>query len=273
MDSIGVEEARRRLPELLNKAEAGEQTIIRRHNKAIAALVPIWQRPSRQKRNVLSLRGTGLQTWPATTKENALSGQESSSRPTGQGSSARPDTPEGQGSPQKPAKPEGPSSSTGSPNARFEPHRLTQGSVIALDAAALIGFLCDRAGCKRVLEPMLTGIAQGYWRGLLTSSSLGRVLAGPLSRGQEPLAQLYKQVLADPKGWTVACLDAPLVEAAVRLQIAESLPEAAALDLAAAIAGGASVLVSDDPHLARLAHPQLPVVPSGLRGPSGSHCP
>jgi len=261
MDSIGVEEARRRLPELLNKAEAGEQTIIRRHNKAIAALVPIWQRPSPQKRNVLSLRGTGLQTWPATTKENALSSQESS------------DKPDGQGSPQKPAKPGGPSSSTGSPNARFEPHRLTQGSVIALDAAALIGFLCDRAGCKRVLEPMLTGIAQGYWRGLLTSSSLGRVLAGPLSRGQEPLAQLYKQVLADPKGWTVACLDAPLVEAAVRLQIAESLPEAAALDLAAAIAGGASVLVSDDPHLARLAHPQLPVVPTGLRGPSGSHCP
>ena len=258
MDSIGVEEARRRLPELLNKAEAGEQTIIRRHNKAVAALVPIWQRPSAQTRNVLSLRGTGLQTWPAPTKENALNSQESSSRPNGEGS------------PQKPAKPGVPSSSTSSPNARFEPHRLTHGSVIALDAAALIGFLCDRAGCKRVLEPMLTGIAQGYWRGLLTSSSLGHVLAGPLSRGQEPLAQLYKQVLADPKGWTVACLDAPLVEAAVRLQIAEALPEAAALDLAAAIAGGASVLVSDDPHLARLAHPQLPVVPTGLRGPSGS---
>jgi prevent-host-death family protein len=37
----GAEEARNRLPELLNAAEKGRSTIITRHGRPIAALVPI----------------------------------------------------------------------------------------------------------------------------------------------------------------------------------------------------------------------------------------
>ena len=217
MDTLGVEEARRRLPELLTNAEAGRQTIIKRRNKAVAALVPIHQRPAAQRRSLLSLRGTGLQAWPTIT----------SPAPVGL--------------------------SPGQ-SARFEPHRLTHGSVIAIDAPSLIAFLCDRPGCNWLLEPILSGINQGYWHGLISSLSLGQVLAGPLSRGQEQLAQYYKQVLSDPLHWTVLPVDAERAEAAVRLQ---------SMDLATAIAGGAAVLVSDDPHLA---HTELlPVVPTRTR--------
>ena len=236
MDSLGVEEARRRLPELLTKAEAGEQTIIKRHNRPVAALVPIHQRPAAQRRSVLSLRGTGKTAWPA---------------PTAQA----PTTPS---TPTKPAPPQA---------ARFEPHLLRHGSVIAFDAPALIAFLCDRSGSKRLLEPLLMGIHQGYWHGLISSLTLARVLAGPLSRGEESLAQHYKQVLSDALHWTVLPVDAELAEAAIRLgsQAAQpsQLTEPGALDLATAIAGGAALLVSDDPHLAHTG--LLSVVPTGTR--------
>ena len=59
MDTLGVEEARRRLPELLTKAEAGEHTIIKRHGNPVAALVPVDQRPAAQRRSVFSLREIG----------------------------------------------------------------------------------------------------------------------------------------------------------------------------------------------------------------------
>jgi prevent-host-death family protein len=52
MPHRGAEEARNRLPELLAAAERGQSTIITRHGRPVAALVPIaaaraasWQQP------------------------------------------------------------------------------------------------------------------------------------------------------------------------------------------------------------------------------------
>jgi antitoxin (DNA-binding transcriptional repressor) of toxin-antitoxin stability system/predicted nucleic acid-binding protein len=237
MDTLGVEEARRRLPELLSKAEAGEHTIIRRHDRLVAALVPVAQRPAAQARSVLSLHGSGKSFWQAPRSAPAP----------------------------------GPTTQTKAPP--FEPHLVPHRSVIAFDAASLIAFLCERRGSKRLLEPLLLGIHQRSWHGLISSLTLARVLAGPLSCGQEQLAQHYKQVFTDPLHWRVLPVDADLAEAAVRLaskstnisamEEPSSLPEPAALDLATAIAGGATLLVSDDPHLAQTGI--LRVVPTGTR--------
>jgi prevent-host-death family protein len=41
MERKGVEEARNRLPELLDAAEKGQSTIITRHGRPVAVLVPI----------------------------------------------------------------------------------------------------------------------------------------------------------------------------------------------------------------------------------------
>ena len=145
--------------------------------------------------------------------------------------------------------------------------------MIAFDAPSLITFLCDQQGSQRLLEPLLLGIQQRYWHGLISSLTLARVLAGPLSCGQEQLAQHYKQVFTDPLHWRVLPVDTELAEAAMRLaskpanvtttETTISLKEPAALDLATAIAGGAALLVSDDPDLAQTG--LLSIVPSGTR--------
>jgi prevent-host-death family protein len=64
MKRKGAEEARKQLPELLDAAEKGEATVITRHGKPVAALVPIeaYQATKRQL-SLVPLRGTGRGLW------------------------------------------------------------------------------------------------------------------------------------------------------------------------------------------------------------------
>ena len=60
----GAEEARNRLPDLLDAAENGRSTIITRHGRPVAALVPIGQLGARgEQQSLLPLEGTGRGLW------------------------------------------------------------------------------------------------------------------------------------------------------------------------------------------------------------------
>lgn len=237
---IGVEEARRRLPELLQRAQAGETSLISRHGRPVAALGPLGGRTTtdpvlrqRHLQRLLNLRGSGTGCWGARAEPRVLAATASAS---------------------------GPTPTQGSRSGALHPiHRLQRGATIALDGSALVAFLTDAKGTGEYLEPLLRGIAEGLWRGVLSSLSLAAVLAGPLERGDEALAQRYAVILSDPDCWTVVPADAELVQAAVRLQIREpELPLAAAIELATAIAAGTALLVSDNPLLTQTAqHPVL----------------
>ncbi|MFN2375315.1 MAG: type II toxin-antitoxin system Phd/YefM family antitoxin [Candidatus Binatia bacterium] len=55
----GAEEARNQLPQLLAEAEKGQSTIITRHGRSVAALVPLDQLGGRQQRALTTLAGSG----------------------------------------------------------------------------------------------------------------------------------------------------------------------------------------------------------------------
>jgi prevent-host-death family protein len=60
----GAEEARNRLPDLLDDAEQGKSTVITRHGKPVAALVPIKDfKEKPQQLSILDLRGSGRGLW------------------------------------------------------------------------------------------------------------------------------------------------------------------------------------------------------------------
>ena len=60
----GAEEARNQLPDLLDAAENGRSTIITRHGRPVAALVPIDDfQPVREQKSLLPLEGTGRGLW------------------------------------------------------------------------------------------------------------------------------------------------------------------------------------------------------------------
>jgi antitoxin (DNA-binding transcriptional repressor) of toxin-antitoxin stability system len=234
--ALGVEEARRRLPELLERAAAGEAFVIQRHKKPMAALVPIGGQPpsdphnrQRQIQSLMTLQGSGRNCWDPNQR-----------RP------ARP-------APSAPAlvQPIG--------TEPFSPSRLKHASRIAFDGSALVAFLADAKGTGKYLTPLLQGIAQGTWQGVISSVSLARVLEGPLARGDELLAQRYANAFSNPQHWLQVPADSALVLAATRLQRQEpQLDDTRALELATAIATDATVLVTDHPALAQTGqHPVL----------------
>jgi prevent-host-death family protein len=60
----GAEEARNQLPDLLAAAEKGRSTIITRHGKPVAALVPVGAHEAvLQQRPLLPLAGSGRGLW------------------------------------------------------------------------------------------------------------------------------------------------------------------------------------------------------------------
>jgi prevent-host-death family protein len=60
----GAEEARNQLPDLLDAAENGRSTIITRHGRAVAALVPIAQYGAADRQqSLLPLQGSGRGLW------------------------------------------------------------------------------------------------------------------------------------------------------------------------------------------------------------------
>jgi prevent-host-death family protein len=60
----GVEDFRKQLPELLEAAQRGESTIITKHGRPVAALVPISAYPgAARQQSLLPLAGTGKGLW------------------------------------------------------------------------------------------------------------------------------------------------------------------------------------------------------------------
>ncbi|MEA5415437.1 type II toxin-antitoxin system Phd/YefM family antitoxin [Synechococcus sp. BA-132 BA5] len=64
MDTLGVLEARKRFPELLDRAHGVEETLISRHGHPVAALVPLWRRHRPQRQALIGLKGSGRACGP-----------------------------------------------------------------------------------------------------------------------------------------------------------------------------------------------------------------
>jgi prevent-host-death family protein len=59
----GAEQARNQLPALLAEAQQGRATIITRHGRSIAALVPIQSIPGSRQKSLTALAGSGKGMW------------------------------------------------------------------------------------------------------------------------------------------------------------------------------------------------------------------
>lgn len=67
--SKGAEEARQQLPAILAAAAAGRSTIITRHGRAVAAVVPAAELPQRKPASLQALAGTGRGMWGKTSTQ------------------------------------------------------------------------------------------------------------------------------------------------------------------------------------------------------------
>jgi antitoxin (DNA-binding transcriptional repressor) of toxin-antitoxin stability system len=65
MRRIGIEQGRKTLPELASDALAGKATVLTRHGRPVAAIVPLSDLAGRRPVRLLSLRGSGKGLWGA----------------------------------------------------------------------------------------------------------------------------------------------------------------------------------------------------------------
>lgn len=68
-NQYGLEQARSQLPLIAAEAQAGYTSVITRHGKAVAVVVPVaqWQAEQAKKASagdILALRGSGRELWP-----------------------------------------------------------------------------------------------------------------------------------------------------------------------------------------------------------------
>ena len=132
---------------------------------------------------------------------------------------------------------------------------LALGSAVAIDASVLIPYLRGDAS-SRHSEPLIASIAAGRWRGVLSMTTLMTLMEGPLRLGDEALAARYEAVFSDPTAWTLVSLTPQVALAAARLQrpghhtaMAPTMAPDVALELASALQGGATAMISRDPRL------------------------
>lgn len=63
-NSLGIEQARAQLPSIVAQAHAGKVSVVTRHGKPYAAIVPMDMLPTTQRRSgLLALRGSGKGLW------------------------------------------------------------------------------------------------------------------------------------------------------------------------------------------------------------------
>lgn len=213
MNNLGVLEARQRFTELLRRAHEGEETVIHRHGQPLAALVPLHQRLRPLRQSLTSLRGTGRQCWPE--RQRAGSGRPAPADDT----SAR----------------------------RLKLSLLPHGALLGLDDSVLIPYLRGEPRLGEAYAPVVEGIAMGRWRGVLSMATLASVIGGALAAGRDDLAERWGQVFSDGSGWILVPTTAAVSMAAARLQHRSGMAAGPALELASALQGGATLMISHRP--------------------------
>ena len=68
-ESKGAEEARQQLPAILAAAAGGQITVITRHGREIAAVVPVAAIQSTRQASLLPLAGSGRRLWGADSRK------------------------------------------------------------------------------------------------------------------------------------------------------------------------------------------------------------
>jgi predicted nucleic acid-binding protein len=120
---------------------------------------------------------------------------------------------------------------------------LPENALLLVDSAPIIYVLEDHPEFAPAFRPIFEAHGKGLVRFAVTTVTLAEVLTGPLSEGDEVLAEMYRATL---RSWFVMDLDAETAESAARLRAALKLKLADAVQAASALAIGADALVTHD---------------------------
>lgn len=123
---------------------------------------------------------------------------------------------------------------------------IPSGAAVVVDSAPIIYFLEDHPTLGVRFAALFERVAQGEVSIVTSAIALAEVLAGPLSAGNEVLAEQYRVALTEGAGWSVHPVTASLAVAAARFRVKHRLKLPDAIQLATAVEVGAYALVTHD---------------------------
>jgi predicted nucleic acid-binding protein len=132
---------------------------------------------------------------------------------------------------------------------RLDTAALADGALILVDSAPIIYVLEGHRTLARRFRPLFERQARGEISFAVTTITIAEVLTGPLSVGDEALAERYRSIL---ESWYVVELSTEIAERAARLRAHARLKLPDAVQAASAIAVNADALVTHDRDFSRL---------------------
>lgn len=129
---------------------------------------------------------------------------------------------------------------------------LTNHNVIGLDTSIFIYFLERNPRYFSVVRPLFKGIEQGTWQGAISVITLMELTVHPWRSGKQQVARKYESVLANYPNLTLFDVNRDVARRAAQLRALHNLRPADALQVAGAVANGATVWVTNDKQLRRL---------------------
>jgi predicted nucleic acid-binding protein len=120
------------------------------------------------------------------------------------------------------------------------------GKVVALDTAPLIYFIEENPLYLPIVEPFFQSLDAGRFQVITSTLTLLEVLIQPLRQGNHSLAALYGQILLKAAGITTLPVTASIARRAAQLRATQNIAAADALQIATALEGGASSILTND---------------------------
>ena len=127
---------------------------------------------------------------------------------------------------------------------------IPAGALLLIDSAPIIFLLENRAGFVDRYRPLLEAHADGRVHFAVSTITLMEVMAGPLAKRQEAMAERYRAVL---ESWHVVPLDADIAARAAHIRAVQGLRSPDAVQVASAIAVHAHALVTHDRDFSKVA--------------------
>ena len=126
---------------------------------------------------------------------------------------------------------------------------LPPGALVTVDSAPIIYFLENRRTLAERFAPLFDAEAEGRLGIAVSTITLAEVLTGPLSHGNDLLAEQYRATLS---AWNLIPITEDIAVAAARFRSAYRLRLPDAIQLATAVVTGSAALVTHDRDFSRV---------------------
>ena len=131
--------------------------------------------------------------------------------------------------------------------------KALRGTLVGLDTAPLIYLIEEHATYIPLVRPFFEALDRDEFRVVTSTLTLTEVLIHPMRHGDHELANRYRDTLLHATSLTTMPVPEEIAEQAAELRARHNLRTPDAIQLATALAAGASSFLTNDSQLPRLA--------------------